>query len=76
MNIIELNKIVPIYKTVDNFGADYIVIKDISKIKAWNILLKNGFTICANNRYLNFENCYIYNSKLKTYLTVTFNQLT
>ena len=73
MNIEQLEKILPVFKTVDNFGADYLVIKDVSKIKARNILIKNGFTVCENNRYLRFGNCYIYDNKLKSYLTVNFN---
>lgn len=72
MTIEQLETIIPIFKTVDNFGANYLVIKDVSKIKARNILVKNGFTVCENKRYLKFDNCYIYDNKLKSYLTVEF----
>jgi hypothetical protein len=75
MTIEQLKRIIPVFETVDNFGAAYIVIKDMSKIKARNILVKNGFVICENSRYLKYENCYIYDNKLKSYLIVNFDKI-
>lgn len=73
MDIKELKKIIPEAEAIkDNFGADYFYIPAIilSKRKAWNKYIKQGFSPCLNKQYLQKNNIYLYNNKLKNYLVI------
>jgi hypothetical protein len=65
--------IIPGIKTVkDAFGGDYTYIDPsvMSKRKAWNYLLKNGWSRCENKAYLKLDNVYAHNNSLKNYLII------
>lgn len=57
----------------DNFNGDLFLIPSdvLTKRKAWNLLLKRGFTIIhPNKRYLNKGNIYVHNNSLLSYLII------
>ena len=47
----------------DYFGADFLYI-DLSKRKAWNILIKEGGIVQPNNRYILHNGIYWHNNRL------------
>lgn len=59
-------------KGKDCFGGEYLYINPnmMSKRKAWNWALKNGFKVCENKNYLNKGNVYIRNNKLLNHLII------
>ena len=66
-----LKKIMPeTILTKDHFGAEFIYIP-LNKVKAKNILLKNGFEICQNKSYLKKDDIYVYNNTLRKYLSIS-----
>ena len=56
----------------DCFGGDYMYISPeiMSKRKAWNYLIKNGFTIQPNKRYLKKGNVYVWDNSLLNHLRI------
>jgi hypothetical protein len=64
---------IPGIKTIkDNFGADYTLIDPdvMSKQKAWNWLLRNGWIKCPNKQYLTNGKHFAYNNKLHNFLVI------
>ena len=70
MNIEQIKKEIPEAEfKKDYFGADFGFIP-LTKRKAWNILLKRGFEICPNKRYLVKNGVYVHNNSLISYLII------
>jgi len=74
MDLAYINKQIPEAITKkDNFGGDYCFIPHevLTKRKAWNLLIKRGFIICPNKRYLFKDGIYIFNNSLLPSLSIT-----
>lgn len=73
MDLDKLNKIIPEAIMVkDSDGGDYFYIpsKTLNKRKAWNKYLNSGFLLCNNKQFLQKDNIYLYNSKIKNHIVI------
>jgi hypothetical protein len=74
MNFNELNNIVPLRKCKDIFGSDLFITdtREITRLKAWNKLIKSGFHTSPNPAYLTKENIIIHKNSLLDHLIINF----
>ncbi len=61
---------IKIIRKRDIYNKPYIIFNE-TKRKAWNKLVKNGWIVQPNNRYLKYGRMYAYNNKLQSWLSVS-----
>lgn len=60
---------IKVLKRHDNFGGKLVIFNE-TKCKTWVKLIKAGWQIMPNKRYLNKGRMYVYNNRLLSFLSV------